>query len=396
MIKKYLAIKASKSRCIIVMAIMLCLYFLDNSSIVSFINNGVFVYIIKPILWSGLALVVWKFPRIHPSGKLRLRGLINIWALNFAILFIVISVFIGFIDGFGKSGLNNSFSGVLVNFIIIISALIGKELARSYLVNSITKEENYFIFVLIAVFMTLIQFSLSKYTNSKGYISTIQFIAKDVGPEFAKNLLAVYLVYIGGAIPSIIFMGTLQVFYGISPILPNLKWVTTALIGILCPILCLIVMQSIYGKEARIFKRKYKENAMSWIAVSILSIMIVWFAAGVFPIYPAVIATGSMKPLINPGDIILIERVNPKDLKVGDIIYFKHNNIFISHRIINTLEEKKIKVYQTKGDNNSAPDSDYVKLEFIKGKVVKIIPKIGWPTLLLKLKRETPLEKVEF
>ena len=52
--------------------------------------------------------------------------------------------------------------------------------------------------------------------------------------------------------------------------------------------------------------------------------------------------------------------------------------------------------YRTKGDNNSAQDADLVAAEDIKGTIVEVIPKIGWPTLILKnSNKETPPD-IEF
>jgi len=127
---------------------------------------------------------------------------------------------------------------------------------------------------------------------------------------------------------------------------------------------------------------------------SIVSIGIIWFSVGVFPIYPSVIATGSMEPMIKPGDVILIKKTD--DVKLNDVVQFKRDDILIAHRIIDIVEDDKGKSYRTKGDNNSAPDFELVKGEQIKGKVVKVVPKIGWPTLLVKSKKDVPLEKVEF
>jgi signal peptidase len=81
---------------------------------------------------------------------------------------------------------------------------------------------------------------------------------------------------------------------------------------------------------------------------------------------------------------------------VGDIIQFKRDNILISHRIIDILEDTQGIGYKTKGDNNSGADTELVRPEKIKGEVIYTIPKIGWPTLLLKKKDDIPLKQVQF
>lgn len=107
-----------------------------------------------------------------------------------------------------------------------------------------------------------------------------------------------------------------------------------------------------------------------------------------------------MKPLIHPGDMVLISKMkNIEDidnLKEGDIIQFKRGNILITHRIVEILNEKNVKQYRTKGDNNSVSDKQTVKPEDIKGRMISVIPKVGWPTLLLKSSDDIPIEDVEF
>lgn len=377
----------------------LVIYIFENTAITMINNSHILNYIIKPGLWIGVALIIYKLPRLRLQSKIRFRTFISWWALNFAVIFIAALLMAGLIDGLGKSPFDHSIKGVFLNILLIGSTLVGRELIRSFLVNSLTKEENYLTFILIALFLTLISFSFNRFTSLNGYIDIIKFIAQYFGPEFSKNLFAVYLVFLGGAIPSIIFMGMLQAFHWLSPILPDLKWITTALIGILLPTLFLMVTQKIYYTESKQNKkmRNDEDGIFGWLITSIISIGLIWFSVGVFPVYPSVIATGSMEPMIMPGDVILVKRIDDiNSLKKDDVIQFRRDDILISHRIIEIKDEKEGRSFRTKGDNNSAPDGDYVKPEQIKGRIIYTVPKIGWPTLLIKSKDDIPLEDVVF
>ena len=76
--------------------------------------------------------------------------------------------------------------------------------------------------------------------------------------------------------------------------------------------------------------------------------------------------TGSMSPTIKKGDIVIVkigEQVN-----VEDIITYKKNNAFITHRIIEIDGDSII----AKGDNNNTQD-EAIKQEAIIGKVDFII-----------------------
>lgn len=389
----------SKTRYLLVIVLILFIYLLDSSLAKMVSESDYFYSLIRPLLWCGIALLVWFFPAVRPAGKLRTRGSLNFWAFNFAVIMIAVQFVAGLIDGLGKSPYNHSLTGIVSNILIVGTALIGREFARSYLVNGKTRVESYRIFILVALFLTIVSFPIAKYTGFTSYEEIVKFIAQYLAPEFTKNLLATVLVFYGGAMSSILFMGTLEAFQWLSPILPDLKWITAALIGILVPVFLLSFAEIIYADEEKIRRRKDKtdENPWSWMATALVSIGIIWFAVGVFPIYPSVIATGSMIPMIQPGDVILVDKsVDASQLEKGQVIQFKRDNILISHRIIDVVEMEGEKSYRTQGDNNRGSDSELVKPQDIKGKIIQVVPKIGWPTLLIKSQKETPLNDVRF
>ena len=388
--------------CLVLIILILFMYILENSNIVNIIGSFAFNYIIRPILWMGFLALVWRFPCIRAKGYLRLRKLLYFWAFNFAIIYIIISILAGLIDGLGKSPYDHSIMGIIRNIISIGPALVCREFIRSYLIKGFNKEERYWVFILIAIFMTFTGISFNNYTSLISLSQLVQFIGQYLAPDFTQNLFAGYLAYLGGPLTSITYMGVIEAFHWLSPVLPDIRWITMALIGILCPIFFMMSMQNIYYTASKQLRKKdLEESPLSWLITSIISILIVWFAVGVFPIYPSVIATGSMEPEIKPGDIILVERIvdieGINKLKVGDIIQFQRDGILISHRIIDIKrEEEKGISFITKGDNNSGQDPDPVKPENIRGQVIKTIPKLGWPTLLIKSKGNIPLDEIVF
>ena len=229
------------------------------------------------------------------------------------------SIVAGLIDGLGNSPYDHSPKGILINIIFIGSALLGREFIRNYLVNSFSKKDNYLVFILIALVMTITNFPISEYLDLASVKALVQFLAEFFIPEFSHNFFATYLVFLGGPIMSLIYLGIIQGFHWLSPILPDLKWITSALVGILCPTFFLMSMQSIYLNASKQIKKREqeKESLGGWIITSIISIAIIWFAVGVFPIYPSVIATGSMEPMIYPGDVIVVKKIDRKSTRLN-------------------------------------------------------------------------------
>lgn len=84
---------------------------------------------------------------------------------------------------------------------------------------------------------------------------------------------------------------------------------------------------------------------------------------------PLMVETGSMSPVFDADDLVLIKN-SPKDAsyKVGDIICFHSGNSYVTHRIKEiTADEDGNAAYITQGDANNAPDVGLVHSEQILG-----------------------------
>ena len=99
-----------------------------------------------------------------------------------------------------------------------------------------------------------------------------------------------------------------------------------------------------------------------------------------------VIISGSMEPNINIGDLVVAQKTKG-ELQVGDVISYRKGHSVITHRISQkTEDENGEKIYKTKGDNNNTEDSEKIESKEIEGKVIKVIPKLGKLSLMLKNK----------
>lgn len=105
-----------------------------------------------------------------------------------------------------------------------------------------------------------------------------------------------------------------------------------------------------------------------------------------FGVKTYVIISGSMEPEINIGDIVVVKE-EKNNLKVEDIISYRKGQSVITHRISQIVENDNDRVtYKTKGDNNNTEDSEKIESKEIEGKVIKVIPKLGKLSLMLKNK----------
>lgn len=372
----------------VVVSIVL-LYILKNFILSAIPIGTIFRQVIELFLWLGLIVFIWKSPRLKYGGKLKLRNDINWWAFSAALIHVLITFGAGFFDGIGKSPYNHSISGSILNIIFVGVSILGNEMVRSYLINHFKMKRNQIPLYTIGIGMGVLGISIQQLFNLQEYEEIFKYISRYIIPGISKSILATYLAYLGGPIPSTIYMGIIEGIHWLSPVLPDMVWLTEAIIGFLVPILSYLMIENIYRKSNRkIRKEKYREGVIGWGLTCILSVGIIWFVVGVFPIYPSVIATGSMEPVIYPGDVIVIDKVQKEEdiqcLQVGDIIQFERDGILISHRIIEHKQVEGMDNFYTKGDNNRSADKEIVKGDMIKGKVIKVIPKVGWLTLLVK------------
>ena len=88
------------------------------------------------------------------------------------------------------------------------------------------------------------------------------------------------------------------------------------------------------------------------------------------------VVSGSMEDVFKVGDVILIKETKQEDIKKGDIITYKKENI-ITHRIVEMNKTNDTMYYTTKGDSNNTSDAEKVKYEEIEGKYITKFVHIG-------------------
>jgi len=94
------------------------------------------------------------------------------------------------------------------------------------------------------------------------------------------------------------------------------------------------------------------------------------------------VITGSMEPNYPVGSIIYVKEVDPTTLKEKDVITFMlSENTIATHRIVEVIPDEKNPEYvrfRTKGDNNDIVDTSLVHSKNVLGKVVGMIPYLGY------------------
>lgn len=133
------------------------------------------------------------------------------------------------------------------------------------------------------------------------------------------------------------------------------KLLETLLDIIIFAMIIIIILASIYVFQINILKKQYP-NILGYSGFEVVS--------------------GSMSGTIEIGDLIIVRLTN--DFKENDVIVYKEDNSFITHRLMKLDGDKAT----TKGDANNSEDKEIQKSQII-GKVTMIIPKIFlWKKIL--------------
>lgn len=351
---------------------------------------GLNLYVIQPVLWLMLAaLAFWLWKAETPENPFPIsRKAIGLAAL-IGLFQLAVFLLAGLLFGFGNSPYARRIDRVLLNLWFIGSQLIGLEMSRWYLAHHWEQRFPKKGFALTWLLMMLMMIPVAAYTVLNTPLSIFRFIGRTLLPTGANNLLATYLVTVGGPLASLAYLAVNALFEVLSPILPNLIWTIRAFLGTLLPVIGLALIAPFFAEqtpaEANV-EEKGKQDSSSltgWAITAILATILVWFRVGLFGIQPSLVSGPSMTPTLVAGDIIITQVVAPETIQIGDIIRFRQGKADVVHRVIDIQNENGQITFITKGDYNNVTDPPVSASQF-EGKVVMVIPKIGWIAIFIR------------
>jgi signal peptidase len=383
----------------LILTLITAIYLAINIALPKLVSGSTNSYILQPILWITLAIIAFLLARKEGINIIKYKK-IRRWQLGKApyqsgLLIggfqIALLIIIGLIFGFGRSPNIITPSTFFIFLIYIITPIVGMELSRTYLLKkgSSPKKNITLQILLISLLYMIIQIKFTDFTtlDIQKPAMILQLVGETIIPLLTMSLFATYLAYYGGAIASISYLATVKIFEMYSPILPDVDWMIKAFVGILAPTVGFLLIQASIQEISLPRKlSKKKDPTLGWVALAVVCLVLVLFSYGYFGVEPTAISSGSMRPTIETGDVVLIDEISINDIQKGDVIQYDMDGIPTVHRVydIKQTEEKNL-VFITKGDANNAPDVDPVKPEQIQGKAVFTIPKLGWIPLAIKM-----------
>lgn len=348
---------------------------------------NIMINIINPLFYI-ITFIILLFLS-NSDNKQRVKAKTNKYQLLFIIVitYLIIYVFAGLFLGYVKSIYSHSLLGIIKNIWNYIIPIVFIELIRNIVIRN--SGNNKLIFILISLLFTLIDIDLFNIINITNKTEIFKLTFSTIIPTVVENFTLTYITMTSGYIANLIYLLPQELTNIILPIFPDLDWYFSSLFGILLPTICFIVIKYLDDRIEAIKpkSRLKKEKPIRLIIFISPLILFALFVAGIFKYKPTAIVSNSMYPIYQRGDVVIIEKINVKNikkLKKYDIIEYKLDNIIVAHRIIYIEKHNDGTVlYITKGDNNNIVDKEKVTQKQVNGIVKFKVPKVGYPSVWL-------------
>lgn len=332
--------------------------------------------------WSSLtlaALAVWQSGLAStPRATSPLLSAAALGAL-FQISLVVVA---GILLGFGRSPYARGLSQISANLLYVLAVLAAIELCRACVVVVVARTNPTVAVAIGTLLFALVRIPLAKLVSIEGGDSAFSFFGGELLPALAIGLVASVLALAGGPLPAMVYVGTLQAFEWLAPILPNLEWAELAFVGTLGPVVVLAILQP--TPEPVVAVESQAPTRHRWaMATALSAVAAIWFISGFFGVQPIAVSGPSMTPTFELGDLVIVQRVEPADIVVGDVVQFQKGSTDVIHRVVEIRTERGALVFVTQGDGNNVAD-DPISSSRIRGRVVTVIPKLGWPSIALR------------
>ena len=362
---------------LIIFDIILIAIFLLNSFILNILNNYYMV------LFLIILLVIFKFVFGFEKDKSRyIRDIIINISIIYLISFIVYYIF-GIFIGFVRTENYLNFYGITHLIIPFIANIFIKEYLRFQFLKKTEKSKLLIVITCIVFILLDITRVLSIKSLTDNY-STFIFIALRLLPIISNNIVCTYISLKSGYKPNIFWLLIAELYSIFLPFVPNTGLYIDSLIKLIFPF---VFMYNVYGflakREKNIPISHMKKSA--YIEIPVLAIFVfglAYFVSGFFRYFAIAVATGSMTPNINVGDVVIVDQeTDYKKLKIGEVIAYKYDNVVIVHRLFDIAVIDDDYYFYTKGDANNKEDNYIIYPDTIIGKVNFRLPYVGLPTV---------------
>ena len=358
-------------------------------AISGWVGGWVAYQVVGPALWFlvGVAALI-LFRNTTDAGFGSSRRAVFV-AVNLAVVHVLVYMLVGVITGVGRSPYSLTITGVTLNAFFLAGRILGMELSRTYLLRV---RRDRFVVPLVAttLLFTIVELQPSAVTTITTGNDALTFFAARVLPTLAENLLLSLLAFTGGSLASIAYRAVLESYRWFFPLLPALAPIAQGLVSAITSIILLLVLAAVENERLPADARQDGAPGSSWQkhlagpAIGVACVLLIWFASGALGPRPLVVVSGSMRPAIEVGDIIVATPVEVEDVRAGDVIAFKTRSGVTIHRVVRVVGKGDSRYLVTKGDANPLNDREAVLPNNLIGRTRIVVPWIGWATIKIR------------
>ena len=365
---------------ILILSIILSIILILNSFILNILGNYYYM-----CFFLGALLIIFKFLFGFEKDRYRYTKDIIVNMIIILLISFIIYYIFGIFIGFYKTTNFLNFYGIRTFIIPYIIMIILREYLRVQILNKTDKSKK-LTFVVFLVFILLELSPKIFSSNLSSNYNKFIFIALTILPIISNNIVCTYIAKKAGYKPNVFWLLVMGLYNVFLPIAPNDGYYIQSLIQFLFPFVIMYNVYSFYRKRDRNIPISYVKKKV-YVEIPILAVIVfalAYFVSGFFRYYAISIATGSMTPNINVGDVVIVDQHKDyKELKKGEIIAYKYGKVVIVHRICDRVVIGDDYYFYTWGDANDSKDNYIIYPDMIIGKVEVKIPYIGLPTVWL-------------
>ena len=301
--------------------------------------------------------------------------------IKYIIIFFIIYYSLGLVVGISITGNYYTVYSLHQRIVPLIMYIIFREMLRWNVFNSI--DDNKIRMFLCCTFFILLDLT-GNVTGSDIYSKStaLNFITLTLVPIIFKNIVYSHIIKDSGYKSIILFDLIFTLYPYVLPFVPNPNQYILSIINLIVPVLLVFRIESFLEITNKGLNRNeyYKKKVSDFFVPTLLILTFAYLFSGYFKYYAVVVASESMKPSLNKGDLVVIDQKS-HNLDKSDIIAYRKGAKIIIHRI-NKIEKNGDDInYYTKGDNNRKNDDLIVKDDMILGKVKLRLPYVGYPTV---------------
>jgi len=354
-----------------------------------------FNMVLGPMVFGILFLLVHAYasPSSRPAKDEAYNS--TVIAVMFASLFGVVILALSFFFGAGVNAMAASPMVAVHNLWNYGSVIILGVYVRYKLIKASDNDNRASVVVALTLALAFAQMPGVRTIVNGGPISAAFFFSAFFTPVVLSGV-ASYFAVRGTLLSVMLISFVFNMTPYLSPILPNISTIIFALITCGIAFLAALAYDLTRTGRIRALRKKEKRAAryakrpvmFNLITAAVILVTVAFFA-GMFPVYPVVVLTGSMEPTFARGSVAFMQRVSTEEVfdlvGEGEVIHFTaRTGIDYIHRVVDfRLDAQGAREYITRGDAATVIDPRPVAQEDIMGIARATMPFLGYPRILI-------------